>query len=109
MVGDVNDSEASSKDRDVLETGEMMRVRDLRPGRGLGTADRFMATDGLGSRVGDGEWVRMGKGTEGGGTLTRRFSMFRFFVRFSIHRGDCPSPSSPEGSSIGAKIMLPEL
>jgi len=110
MVGDVDDvSDANSKDLEGLDTGEIIRVRDFRPGRGPCCTDRLVATDGLESIVDGGESLRMGKATVRGGTLTRRFSMFRFFVRISIVCEDCPSPSCPEGSSVGAKIMLPEL
>ena len=109
-VGDVDDgSDPNSKDLEVLDTGEIIRVRDFRPGRGPGSTVRVVATDGMESMVDDGECDRMGKGTKRGGTLIWRFSMFRFFVRVSIVCRDCPSPSCSEGSFVGAKIMLPEL
>jgi len=112
MVGDVADgSQLDSKDLEDLDTGEMMRVRDFKPGREPGGVVRLaaVATDGLQSMVDDGELVRMGKGTEGGGTWTRRFSTFRVLGRISMARRDCASPSCPKGRSMFAKTMLPEL
>lgn len=109
-VGDVDDaSDPNSKDLEVLDTGEIIRVSDLKPGREPCCTVRLVATDGLQSIVDGGESLRMGKGTVRGGTLTRRFSMFRFFVLISIVCEDCPSPPCPEGNSMGAKIILPEL
>jgi len=46
MVGDVDDvSDPNSKDLEVLDAGEMIRVRDFRPERGTGSTVRVVATD----------------------------------------------------------------
>lgn len=112
MVGDVDvdvRSGFNSKDFEGLDTGEIIRDRDFRPGRGPGCTFRLVVAGGLESVVDDGEWDTIGKGTKRGGTLTRRFSMFRFFVRVSMVCRDCTCPSCSEGSSVGAKMILPEL